>query len=252
MPPSNETVDGILQEMNSDDWQERSRAFYDLANLGVGDRSFVAVPVNELLKRTPGRAEQIKLALIRLLEKENLTVESYAKADKHFGEDYSNYYADIISVVSSLKDIKSMNALLGAITTGGMATRSLAEFAPVSLDPVLAKLKHEDPTVRASALQVLQDMLAPANFPKVKDPSHLSRIKQAFLMGVRDPDGSTRSVAVRCLVTLGDPDAIPVIADLAEHDPAYLPRPGGKKFYFVREHAVKALAELRLKAKQHP
>jgi len=245
-----EAINQYIAEFNSAGWEARSRAFYELLKLGSGDRSYVARPVQDIMERaSPAEADRLKLALIKLLEKENEVVEGYKRTGGHFGEDYSNYYGDVIAAVTNLKDPRSMNAMLGALDTGGMAIRTLASFAPASLNPLLERLRDEDTTTRMFALDAICEMLEPVNYDRVK--ARRPEIKQAFLRAVRDPDPNVRSVGARGLGLLGDPDAIPVLKELAERDPAYLAgeADGGKDLYIVRPEAKKALTEILAKQK---
>ena len=200
--PERQEAQRILRDFQAPEWKTRAEAFDRLISLGEGDGSNIAGPVKRVLEKYPNQADQIKLALMRLLERENTRMEElnlrFEKTGQTIGQDYdTDYYANVIASVATLKDIRSMNALLGAITTGGMATDTLAEFAPVSLNPVLAKLEDKNPLVRMCALFVLQEMLLPANCDKVKDPPLRSRIKRAFLRGTRDPDPVVRKRAVQ-------------------------------------------------------
>ncbi len=250
--PATSAIDEALQGMKDDKWEVRSKAFYNLIRLGAGSIAYVQLPLEDLLKRSPNRAAGIKISLIHLLEKENQLVQHSEKTRGRLTEAYTNYYGDVIVAVVTLKDIRSMNALLGAISTGWMAVRTLAEFAPASLYPVLAKLNDKDPLVRSSALGVLQEMLSPPNYDKVKQPESRHKIKQAFLSGTRDENAIVRAAAVRGLAALGDPDVIPIVEELAQHDPDYLPRQGegGSNLYYVRNQARRALIELRSKAQE--
>jgi HEAT repeat protein len=245
-----DAINQYLAGFDSAGWEGRSSAFYDLLKLGSGDRSYVAGPVRDIVERaSPAEAEMLKLALIKLLDKENEVVEGYKRTGLHFGEEYSNYYGDLIAAVTTLKDPRSMNALLGAITTGGMVEQTLAAFAPTSLSPVLERCKEKDPETRVAAIFVLTDMLEPQNYQRVK-PYRLT-VKRTLLEALKDPLPAVRSAAVSALAVLGDTDVIPVVRDLAEHDPAYLPEKAdtGGYLYLVRPEAKKALAELLAKQK---
>src|SRR5579885_713229 len=111
---------GALQ---NPEWKVRSEAYYRIITLGSEDLSYIPRPLTQLLSICQDRADAIKISLIRLLERENLMVQDYHRTGRRFGEEYSNYYGDVISAVSSLKDKRAINALLGAISSGGMATR---------------------------------------------------------------------------------------------------------------------------------
>jgi HEAT repeat protein len=240
---------GALQ---NPEWKVRSEAYYRIITLGSEDLSYIPRPLTQLLSICQDRADAIKISLIRLLERENLMVQDYHRTGRRFGEEYSNYYGDVISAVSSLKDKRAINALLGAISSGGMATRGLADLAPESLEPVLTKLNDNDPLVRSCALLVLEEMVARVNQDKLKDGFNRSKIKAAALKAATDEDPVVRKSAVSVLAELGDADVMSVIEKLADHDPFFLAgqAEGGKDLYIVRKAAREALAELRSKRKQ--
>ncbi len=254
---ANQRFRQILAQLRSEDWKARREGFYQLIALSGGDLSDTRGAVSALLTNNPEKAEDIKLALIRLLERENAKMKEFdvrfKKTGQTIGQDYdTDYYGYVIAAAVTLKDSRSTNVLLGAIATGGMAMRALAEFAPISLDPVLAKSHDPDSIVRSSALLTLQEMLKGPTYEKVKSPIYRSKIKQTLVHAVSDEDPNVRSVAVRVLATLGDTDTIPLLEKVAKNDPAVLPgqATGGKDLYFVRHAANMALADLRAKTKQ--
>jgi HEAT repeat protein len=251
-------VEQILRQFNDDDWKVRSEAFDRLYWIGESDGADLAGPIKKVLANYPDLADRIKLGLIGLLERENAEMEKFKvrfeKTGQLIGRDYnSDYYGNVIAAVVTLKDVRSMNALLGAITTGGMAMGTLASFAPSSLDPVLAKTTDADDLVRNSALHVLAEMLSPSNRDKVDDTESHSKIKGAFLRAVQDPVAIVRSTGAFGLGELGDLDAIPVLERLASDDPFFLPDlAGGGRDFTVRRAARRALERLKERNKQEP
>ncbi len=241
----------ILAQLQSQDWKVRQESFYELIGQGGGDLSYMGRPLRNLLAKYPQQAEDVRLGLIRLLERENAQMKAfdvrYKKTGQLIGQDYdTDYYANVIAAVASLKDLRSINAMLGAITTGDMAMRTLAELAPSSLKPVLLQLKDEEPLVRSSALDVLRLMISGPHKEKVSKPASLAKIKRAFWRGASDPEDVVRVAAVAGLAALGDADAMPLLQKIAESDPSFYPEQGRKRFW-VRRHAQEALAELKSK-----
>lgn len=248
---NSQEIEGLLAETRSEDWEARSRAFYSLMSLGLGmpaeGRTYLfPSALQSLFNEHRDLTDQIKLALIAVLGKENDVVEGYKRTGVHFGEDYSSYYGDVIAAVGSLKDKRAMESLLGAITTGGMATRALADMAPASLVPVLAKTADQDSHVRSFAIHVLREVLSRGPYSETPGYPERGKIKQALLRGAKDHEGFVRANAARALAALGDEDVIPLLKSMAESDPDNYPR-DGQKFYYVRHAAKEALNELLAK-----
>jgi hypothetical protein len=57
-----------------------------------------------------------------------------------------------VVTVSSLNDDRAIPALVGAMTTGGMAQRGVLKYGDKALTSVMEQLKSSDALVRASAL----------------------------------------------------------------------------------------------------
>lgn len=244
-----ETVNGgvpqQLTAFHSPDWKFRANAFYGLIQgLSGPPAHSIQGMVQKMLAQHPAEEGPIKLGLIGLLHTENANVEDFKKRNAHFGEDYSNYYGDVIGVIAALEDVRSMPELLGAITTGDMATRTLAGFGEIALPPVLSKLNDPDPLVRGAALFTLLEMV---EMDKVKETTSITKIKKAFLKALNDPDGSVRGSAVFGLEKVGVKNAIPLLTQIAKHDPDVLKgqKDGGGDFYPVREAAEAEIARIR-------
>jgi HEAT repeat protein len=154
----------LIHQFHDANWKTRSEAFFALFH---GESSLASLSAT-----APQQADDIKVGLIDLLETENAVVESGVSLT----EEYTEYYASLIAAVASLKDTRALYGLLGAIRTGGMATRALAEFGTIAIDPIIEKLNSGDRVTRAFAADVLGQMLEPKNYPKV---SALSQDKKS-------------------------------------------------------------------------
>ncbi|OGP23526.1 MAG: hypothetical protein A2038_08090 [Deltaproteobacteria bacterium GWA2_57_13] len=246
----------MIEQLEDPHWRNRSEAFYALLALagpGLDSRS----ALTSLLKSAPEKSDEIKLALIKLLERENAFLEEYAKdyriTNVPLGEESGEYYADLIAAVSSLKDIRSLDALLGAIRTGTMVTDALAEFGLAAVDPVIQKLNNREE--RLPAVITLGQMLEPRNYPKVSDPASREKIKKALINATSDQSDSVRLLAIEGLAKLGDADVIPFIENAAINDPydqsefirGLGGKPDKKNFYPVRERAKELLEKLKKK-----
>lgn len=236
--------------------EDRSKSFYALMQLGRSDIPstaqgyWITITTSGLFKVAPSMTEEIKLALIHALENENLRHESARRrhAVGIFSEECTNFYGDLIGAVASLKDERSVNAALGAITTGSMATGILLEFPEDALDPVLEKQKLNDPLVRASAVFVLSEMVENARTnksAKALDESSIEKIRKGLLQGAHDEKFYVRRSAVDGLGALGDPESVRELERLVSSDPYKDYSKDEKRVrYPVREAAQKSLIKL--------
>ena len=160
--------------------------------------------------------------------------------DEHISEGQSNFYGDVIAAVVTLNDPRSIDALMGSITTGGMATRTLASFGKMAIDPVIKKLDHNDSLSRSAVARTLSQMLENADVSK--DPVSKSKIKAALMRAGSDIDFSVRMSAIDGLVLLGDGQSIAIVERMAKADPFRADGiPGLEGRYPVRERAAAAL-----------
>jgi len=245
-------------EVRSEDWNTRRKAFarvlgVDAESYARGGLAYVAPVLLKTLKREPESAEARKTALIELLEIENSLVAEKARRrlasgvaelpkEDRLSEEYLNYYGDVIAAVSSLRDPRSLNALLGAITTGGMATRTLVALGKPAVDPVAKQLESPDPLVRSSAAATLGQMLE-RSAEVSHDAASRSKIKEALMRAASDENPFVRRNAVEGLVRVGDQESIALVEEIARSDPYQAAHKQGA--YLVREAAAKALKSRR-------
>jgi HEAT repeat protein len=250
---SSAQVPELIRQLDDSDWKNRMDAFYRLIRLGHTDEMHgltYALPseLTNLLKTVPEQSDEIKLALIKLLERENsfskAHVKEYQRTGIPLGEGYGEYYGDLIGAVTSLKDMSSLSALLDSITTGNMVTSTLAELGAAALDPVIEKLNSDNLHVRQAATIVLTQML---ELQKVSDPASRAKIKRAFIKAASDEDPYVRMSALDGFAALGDKDVIPIVEKLAIEDPYEASAHGGEKgYYLVRKRAEEVLQRLKL------
>jgi len=219
--------------MNSQTWTAREKAFREMPNLA------------DLAKQDPSETDRLRLGLIRLLTVENETVRNAKRTGLRFTtEEHSDYYGDLIGAVADLNDKRAIPALLGAITSGGMATRGLARFGEQALTPVLNRLSDPDPLVRASVLWTVRHML---RMGTASDLSCHARIEAALRSSLRDPDFVVRSAAISAVEYLDDrQEFVPTLRELAEHDPERIPGKSddGGEHYPVRLEAKRLLEKI--------
>jgi len=229
------------------DWRNRSTAFYRLLKADSA-RVEPRRALSDLLRKWPERSDDIKLALVKVLERENalekereaVILQKYAKEGPDFphpfpdAEERMEYYEDLIAAVTSLRDTRSLEALIGALRTGYMVS-TLAGFGDAALDRMIELLNRGDTGTRGSASFVLAHMLDAQNVSRVSDPLSRQKIKDALLRAVRDSSPYVRLESVEGLAKLGDLDVIPLIRNLATGDPSTL----------IRDAANEALKKLK-------
>ena len=178
-----------------------------------------AETLSNFFARRPQQANEVKLSLIKLLKTEDNTfvARTNAKPGTYTEED-GEYYAQVIDTVSSLDDERVIPALVGAITTGGMAQRGLLQYGDKALVPVLDQLKNPD-AVRATALGMGIKLLEKHN-----DLASHVHITDLILSSLRDSDGVVRGHAVREIDCLADrEDFLSALQQIAKADPDKLP-----------------------------
>jgi len=190
------------------------------------------------LIKDPKDADRRKQLLIELLENENRIVDPYRQREgRELSEGYGNYYGDLVWAVSSLKDVSSMNALLGAFLSGGMATGTLMSFGSASVDPVIGKLKDPDYHARATAARVLGVMLEQSDI--ASDVRLKSKIRSSLIQASTDSEYLVRRNSVAGLIQFADDECISIVEDLSQNDPYRADFMDNR--YLVREEALKAL-----------
>ncbi|PYN66445.1 MAG: hypothetical protein DMD93_17930 [Candidatus Rokuibacteriota bacterium] len=237
-----------IKQLEDADWRNRSTAFYRLLKADSA-RVEPRRALSDLLRKWPERSDDIKLALVKVLERENalekereaVILQKYAKEGPDFphpfpdAEERMEYYEDLIAAVTSLRDTRSLEALIGALRTGYMVTSTLAGFGDAALDRMIELLNRGDTGTRGSASFVLAHMLDTQNVSRVSDPLSRQKIKDALLRAVRDSSPYVRLESVEGLAKLGDLDVIPLIRNLATGDPSTL----------IRDAANEALKKLK-------
>jgi hypothetical protein len=252
MDASASKVAELMVRLEDSNWENRKEAFFCLYSWGTitgyqsdPDDTSIHEPV---WKSPPEYQEAIRLAFIKLLERETSFSQEYekeyAKIGVPLGERYGEgYYAHVIEVVASFKDPRSIKGLLGAISTGGMAIRAVAQFGSDALDSLLEKLKTGDRDTRVSAVAVLGQMLKPGNYSKVSAAVPRQKIKDALIGATKDTDYFMRLMAVKGLANLGDRDVIPLFESLAAKGPFQEGESLGT--YPVRKAAAEALKQIK-------
>lgn len=226
-------------------------AFYDALALLESD------------KRSASEIDRLRRGLIELLTMEidvaqspdKLARQSAVTADGKrvssgtpplgaWSEEHSEYFAELVGSVAALDDERAIPVLLAVATSGGMAAQGVARFGTKALDAVLEQANGPDSKLAEGALFVITQML---NLRTVHDAASLSRIKNALRTALASSDPGRRDSAVYAIEFLADREEfVPMLKQLAEHDPAKLsaqPLNDGSvgDLYFVRYNAKRVL-----------
>jgi HEAT repeat protein len=164
----------LITQLQSSDPNVRMSAFYGLQTYGYAS------------------SDRVKVAIIDTLPTET----AFVKMQSSLSDAYSTYYGDLVAAVASLDDTRSITALLGVVNTGSIATSALAGFGKSALDPLLAMLDSEDPTIRAGIVMTLTQMLSPVNLANVNDSDTMARLAGAFDVASVDVNQYIRNAAV--------------------------------------------------------
>jgi hypothetical protein len=252
-------ITSALREIENSSWEIRQAGLHALMKITAPQHEPVETSkfpsrLHDLFSAAPQDRDQVVTALIALLSRENANAHRGTMSGKQLGEDYFNFYGDVIASVVALNDRRAIPALLGAIDTGGMVTRSLASFGDAALPGILQRVNDQDTLVRMGAINTLAEMLGknPALFNA--NPIETEQVKRALLSAAADNEPGVRMAAVGGLAALKDPSVLSVIQKLAESDPARLPgqADGGTDLYPVRLAAQRARVRIGSKQAHDP
>lgn len=248
-PSGTDQLSSILARIGGKDLHKREAAFNDMmALIGEGQKQPTepdrAAALNSFFKQHPEQADRIKRGLIELLKADN--VEFQGAAPQTYTEDDMEHYAEVVNVVSSLKDERAIPALVGAMATGGMAQQAIFDYGDKALAPVLQQLKSSDPLVQSQALMMSFELLAERG-----DAASQAKIRELILAYVKAPLEPSRRIAVKEIDCLEDrQNFVPLLEEIAKTDPEKRPGKaldGGDAdgFYPVRADARRALRHIK-------
>lgn len=232
-------VSRIIERFDSREDTTRMVAFYELLELSKAGQP----PATDFRSSTLQWAKfarernDVALAAIRLLERENRMMFSEGGTDS---EEISNYYGDLIGHVAALENPESVAALVGAITTGGLATNGLAALGDVAI-PWLERLTRSADYEKRSAVMYALGAMLEGQRPTVS-PSGLVKARTLLLAGLKDRHYSVRVAAIFALRAAREVDVSAAISHLAESDSARITI-AGQTHFPVRAAAKRWLAE---------
>jgi hypothetical protein len=234
-------LDAALQRLESADPNLRASALYDLFTLGDWQGQ-APRGVASLFRAYPNQTDRIKTALITALERQGEYVLSAKRQQLSVSESDSEVWANLVWVVASLRDPRAIKGLLGAITTGGMATGGLADLGPLAVDAVVERMMDGDAEVRASAVQVLGGFLTRLEMARSNKAAE-EKAMAAVLSALDDAGPGVRQAAVGALLgRLDDAEVASRLATLATSDLEVALDREGKLRFPLREKALRVLS----------
>jgi hypothetical protein len=237
-----------LSRLRSGDWRQRAAAVEKL----IANRNTV-------------RTEEVKNALIDLLDRENRLIESTLRESNglegvsvKYGEDYSEYYsvlADAVDQVADYNDQRTLNILVRcSYNPDSPFAMKLASYGKAVV-PMLIEMANSDlAPYRGKALGVLGEVLKLEKYRIDRLPADTrEQVEQALIRGTGDEDVGVRMLAVRSIGKAGETDTVQLLERIAQSDPAAIPAGGaGKNRYPVREEALKAISFIKNEGNRNP
>jgi hypothetical protein len=182
LPAAQTDLAQLLLALQDDDATVRMNAFYAIRSAGLG------------------ATDAAKVAIIRLLRTENTVVNRAPVFPDDPGNRYAAYFGDVIGAVAALDDRRSIDALLGVIDTGDMATRALAGFGTAGLKRLIATGATANPRVRNGTAIALRQIV---QLGSANDAASKARIRAALNALAVDPDYYVGIAAIQGLTHLG-------------------------------------------------
>jgi len=183
-----------------------------------------------MLQNWPEDAPRIRRALITLLQREN---------KRTMTEDEATFHGDLISSVGALRDPNAVDALMGAVRTGGIVRSALVQIAPASTPKLLAMAQQDTSLNNRHAARIVLGQIAKRHPEVVLGKELTSAILESLLRGLDENDDIARGASISALGAFPDnPRARMKIARLAQEDTTTLVKPDGTVWIPARERAA--------------
>lgn len=225
-----------LAEMKSTDWHQRWAAYEKIKSNA------------EWMKRS-----DVKSTLFDLFDRENHLItktlsESNGEtgvSDK-YGEEYSEYYADLMSTVEKIADWRDQHQLCvfaeSAYEPNSQFAAKLVADGGAGIAPCLLRMAHGSLSDRYKTIPVLVQL---SGTNKNLTPAVRQQIRQAIIAGLRDPIVLVRQTTVVALGNFGAVDMIPMLESIARSDPVSRRLDNGQLRFDVRDAATKAIQSIQ-------
>jgi hypothetical protein len=177
-----ESIDTLLLQLGSTVQTTRMSAFYKLRVIGFAD-------------------VRVRIGIIDLLAREETVIDASNVVETP-GESYGTYFFDVVDSVASLRDTRSVGALVRATTTGASAMNAVALFGTEAIDAVVAMTQTSRDVFRGAAVDTLDLMLDPPYFSSVCDPISKNKIRNALMTASTDSNSIVQEEAVEALTHL--------------------------------------------------
>ena len=238
----------LLSQLQSDDWQKRAAAVEKV-----------------IANRNTHRSDEVKNALIDLLDRENQLIESTLRESNglegvsvKYGEGYSEYYsvlAGAVDQVADYNDKRTLNILVQSSYNGDSPfAMKLASYEEAVVPMLLNKANSDIAPSRGNALAVLGEILKVEKYRAIRLPADTNeQVRQSLIRGTADQDVGVRMQAVQALGKAGGKDAVQLLERIAQSDLAAIPAGGATNTrYPVREEALKAISLIKNEEKRKP
>lgn len=232
-----ENVADVIKMLNDNDWRVRDR----------GVAAAVIVSDND----------QVRVELIKLLEKENKQFEDPTEPETSPSEVINGeYYYDVIKAVVALKDPRAIKSLTGSLGTGNTVRKALVSFGESAIDPLIdAFAKCKGRRIEPDIVETFNRMLN----QKAVSVTGKSKIKNLLLNEVdKTPSKRTKQKIIAAFANFSDDDqVVTILESLIASDTYYemsrvkgRPRTERVKVFPIKEEAEKALGRIRAKRKE--
>jgi len=202
---------------------------------------------------------EVRNALLQLLKRENDAFHMrYTDAkgnaisiSEKFGEEYVEYYADLLGVVEKLVDWQDEHQVCILAESAynpdssfatELATKGGAQAVPCLLQMAKNTTQENDRYEAIPVLAHLYSLQTGLPLPTRQE------IFQSVMASLRDPSIGVRLATVRALGTYGTPEVLPALQKLTESDPASRVK-NGQPFFMVRDGAAKAIQSIQERTK---
>ena len=238
-PPTQRSVDTLVASFTAQDWAVRAAALRDLKTLVDNEPDLLAQPA-------------VRLGVIQLLERENALIEERFTLGIS-SEDLVDYYFGLLiplcdqTLAAADPDPRLLTALINsAYNSDSEIVARFAAYGSLVSEATLKLMANALVVKRWNGYAIAGQLLAFQRQGKLRDPIRedmAQQLVEALRSGLQDPDVSGRRDAIRGIVVAGDKGAIPLLVQLAEHDPDTAAGPSVR--YTVRGLAREAIKKLQ-------